>query len=153
MENVKLDHEFVTIDGEKYLIQAMRPSRVFVLGLELTKIIGEPFAAAAAAGQDENDEKAANAVSMAAKALMHNVDPERFLQIAQELMGSVELQGSNKKMLGGKEFDHHFHGKTGALLKLLGVCMQFQFKDFFAALLEAVGGVMDQAGKKRMALA
>lgn len=143
---LKLDHAIEKIDGQTYIIQAMRPSRVFVLGLELTKLIGEPFAAASMAGMDEDDDKAGEAASMAIRALMKNVDPDRFLEITQELMGAIEHRdGKTAEMITPEYFEQHFHAKSGRMLKLLGKALRFQFKDFFEELLAAVGSVMEQA--------
>lgn len=124
----------LTIDGEDYKIHMLPPSRAFKLAVRLTKFIGEPVAAMAASAGD--GEKVAAVLPAAIKSLMNNLDEDGTLSLIQQLLESVTQK--NKQL----NFEHHFAGRLGHMLKLTTKVVEVQFSDFFESIGDMVSGVM-----------
>ena len=137
------NHKLVTIDGEQYLIQHNSPSKAWKTSVKLTKLIAEPFAAMAQGGDDET--KALEVLPLAIKGLMANLDGEGSLEIVKEIFSTVSHRGEkSESLLSGNNFDLHFHGKMGHMLRVLGAAAEFQFADFIGAIGDGVAALMDK---------
>ena len=130
---VELQKE-VLIDGQEYKIHMLPPSRAFKLAVRLTKFVGEPVAAMAANAGD--GERVASVLPAAVKSLMANLDEEGTLELIKQLLDSVTQK--NKQL----NFEIHFAGKLGHMLKLTSKVVEVQFSDFFESIGEMVSGVV-----------
>jgi hypothetical protein len=136
MENPGRDIEYqkiVSIDGIEYKIHLLSPSRAIGLSVRLSKLIGEPLAAMAGAGEDP-----AKALPNAVRSLIMRMEEGEVVSLLQSLIATVTLQ--NKAL----SFDLHFHGRIGHLLKLAIKVVEVQLGDFTASL----GEIMSEAMTK-----
>ena len=140
----------VEVKGFRYLINHQNPEAAWDIGIELTKLIGEPMSSMATAGNDSN---AGAALSMAVKVLLSKVDSKSSWSLMKRILSSVECQGpshgQNKKILmtdiGIKS---HFHGRTGAMLTLAGEVVSFTHEDFFDAIADGIATMMKKTSEK-----
>jgi len=126
----------VTVDGEEYKIVTFGPTKAFTLAARLTKFIGEPLASMA--GAVGSEQKAAEMLPLAVKSLCNNLDEDAVLSLIKELLNSVSQRN---KML---DFEQHFQGRLGHMIKLVGKVVEVQFADFFSEL----GGSLAEAMEK-----
>jgi hypothetical protein len=120
----------VTVDGEDYKVHLLPPSRAYKLATKLTKMIGEPLGTMAGSMGDEA--KSATALPMAIKALTTNLADDDSLVLIKALMETVTFE--NKPL----NFESHFQGRLGLMLKLVAKVVEVQFADFMGAVVEMV---------------
>jgi hypothetical protein len=132
--------KYVDVDGRTYKVHMLSPSKAFKISAKLFKLIGEPMAALAASSDKKNEEKATQAIPMAVKALCHNLDEEAVLILIKELIATTSYD--NKSI----NFEDHFQGKLGLLMKLLVKIIEVQFGDF----IEGMGALFGKAPKMEL---
>lgn len=131
--------KIVVLDDVEYKLHIFMPSKAFKLGARVAKVIGEPVVAMASAGGEEA--KVAEIMPLAVRALLANFHEDEVLSLIKELLACVTHDGKSIQM------DDHFKGRLGLLFKLVGSIIEFQFKDFF----EAIGQAVAQATDKKTA--
>lgn len=137
----------VDVDGSVYAITHQNPTKAFDLGIQLTKVLGEPVAAMAMAADDP--EAAAQAVPFAIRSLLSNIKPGESIGLIKAVLSSVERQGDGKALLTGSVFDSHFQGRLGHMMKVFQAAVEFQFEDFFNAIGDAIASAMEKALSKK----
>lgn len=125
-----------SVDNFNYKIVAFGPSQGFKLAARLMKFVGEPVAAMASAAG--NEAKALEVIPLAVKALCSNLDEDSVLSLIKELLTSVVYQ--NKQI----NFEEHFQGRLGHMMKVVGKVVEFQFKDFFTELGDSFASAMSK---------
>lgn len=146
--------KLVEIGGFRYLITHPNPEVAWEIGIELTRLVGEPLSAMAQSAGDEK--KAAEALPNAVRALLNKVDPKQSLALIKRVLSWVELQGEvgadNKKMLlNDTGFKIHFHGRSGGPIRVASEALAFTHADFFDAIADGIASVMKKAGDKMSA--
>jgi hypothetical protein len=126
--------KLVTVDDQTYKLVLFMPSRAFKLGARVAKFMGEPAVAMAAAAGDEN--KAIEALPIAIRALLNNLDEDQVWGLIKELMTCVS---QNNQMV---DVDLQFRGQLGHLIKVVAKVVEYQFQDFFGAIGKAIAEVM-----------
>lgn len=124
--------KLITVDGETYKLHVFMPSKAFKLGARVAKLLGEPVVAMSKASGDES--KVGDAMAHAVKSLMSNLHEDEVWVLINDLLACVSFE--NKSI----SVDNHFKGRLGHLLKVVSEIIQFQFKDFFAAIGQAIAG-------------
>lgn len=130
--------KYIDVDGVQYKFQYMPPSKAFDLSARLGKLVMEPLSTMAAAGGD--DKKLLDTLPLAVKVLKMNLHEKEIWGIILELMRYVFIDGN--KLL---DVDRDFCGKMGHLMKVVGIAVEFQCKDFFDAVVQATAGLIDKA--------
>lgn len=135
----------VEVDGFRYLITHPDPDTAWKMGIDLTKMVAEPFAAMAIVSEDKS--KLGESLAKAIKLLLNNIDPQQSLSLIKKLLSYVELQGEvggdNKKMMmTDPAYKSHFQGRHGSMVKLAVEVLIFQQKDFFAAISGGIAEMM-----------
>ncbi len=135
----------VEVDGFRYLITHPDPDTAWKMGIDLTKMVAEPFAAMALVSEDKS--KLGESLSKALKLLLGNIEPQQSLSLIRKLLAYVECQGAvdgeNKKiMMTDPGYKSHFQGRHGSMMKLAVEVLIFQQKDFFAAISGAIAEMM-----------
>lgn len=124
-----------TVDGETYKFHVFAPSKAFKLGARLAKFLGEPAVAMAGVPGDNSGVLLRNAVN----ALVNNLNENEVWALIGELMLSVSYDGKPISV------DVHFMGRLGHLLKVVTKVVEFQFKDFFESIGQAITAVTEKA--------
>lgn len=133
----------VEIGDHSYKITHPDPEIAWEIGIEFLQIAGESLAIMGqAAGSAE---KAADALPQAIKLLLQKISPKRSREIAAELFRYVEVQGPGKHILDKNALKLHFQGRAGDMMRLFGNCIEFQFEDFFKAIMDGIAGMKDKA--------
>lgn len=139
-------HKIVEVSGLKYMIVHPNPERAWFMGVQLMKIIGEPFASMATVADEAS---AGQAISGAVGTLMSNINPAESFSIMKEVLGHVEHHGERKALLTGEDFTEHFRGRPGHMLKVFSAAVEFQFADFSAAIGDAIAAVFKRVEKAK----
>lgn len=133
----------IEVAGFKYLINHPDPDTAILMGIDLTKIVGEPVAAMAIAGADP-----VSAMQNAAKLFLQKVEPQKTLSILKKVLSYVELlkneNNPHRTMLTDVVLKAHFQGRHGDMLQLGIEAMVFQQADFFLATKRTIQRVMNQ---------
>lgn len=133
----------VDVGGTQYIISHQAPTKAWELGIQLMKIVGEPIAGMAQAG--ESADSAAAALPAAVGSLMANIKPGESMNLIKGVLASVSTTEGDKAMLSGPHFDLHFRGRLGHMMHVFGAAVEFQFEDFFSAIGDAIASAMKKA--------
>jgi hypothetical protein len=130
--------KYIDVDGVQYKFQYMPPSKAFDLSARLGKLVMEPITMMAPAAGD--DKKLVEMLPLAVKLLKSNLHEKEIWGIILELVRYVYIDGN--KMI---DVDREFCGRMGHLLKVVGIAVEFQCKDFFEAVVQATAGLIEKA--------
>lgn len=140
-------NKIVTVGGKKYLISHANPEAAWGIGIELAKMIGEPGALMASAGQGGD---IGSALAGAVKAFLAKVDPKTSYGLAKRILSSVECHGDDagptkKTLLDDAGIMLIFKGKMGDMIRLVGEVITFTQADFFEAIMDGIATMMKEA--------
>lgn len=122
-----------TIGEFDYVIHVMTPTISIKLLTKIMKLLGEPFAemagaARSAKGKDEAKQKAAAMLPAAVKALCNRMDEDEVVALIKQLMKTAHI--NNQPV----QFERHFQGRLGHLMKVIWIVLEVQYEDFLTAL-------------------
>jgi hypothetical protein len=137
------------VDGHKYLIQHPQVEVAWDVGVELMKLVGPSLAAMSAVSETS----VSQAITHATKMLMEKLSPKESMALIKKLLSNVEAQGeeggdTKKVLLNEVGIRSHFHGRPGAMIRLVGEVIEFTHADFFDAISDGVAKVMAKASSK-----
>lgn len=118
-----------TIDGTEYTIYQMNPSQSIRILVKLLKLAGGSLASIQ--GKDGLNED--DIATLVLGGLMNNIDEESALSIIKALASHCYVD-TNRAL----NFETHFQGRLGHLMKLCKECLLVQYRDFGDALTDLV---------------
>lgn len=122
------------IEDRVYTINLFAPTKAVKLLTRLTRLVGEPIAVMSQA-EGGKPEKVLEILPKATRALMERLgDEEEVLSLVKDLLANTTRDKKNIV------FDSEFHGRLGAMMKLLTKVIEVNFEDFFKALGENLQG-------------
>jgi hypothetical protein len=126
----------IEVGGHKYIVTHPDPETAFKMGMEFSRLIGEPISALAGAGGGD----IGGAMQTAAKLLLQKLEPDMLFKILKKTLLYVELQkdedagDKQKMMMTETSLKLHFQGRHGDMLQLFVEAVAFQQADFFLAV-------------------
>jgi hypothetical protein len=141
-----IDSKEVVVDGFKYLIKHQSPDIAWDIGVELSKLIGEPGAVMATSKEGE----ATTTLAIAVRSFLSKVNSKDSWSLVKRLLSSVECQGPEegdikKILLNDVGIKLHFHGKSGSIIKLVSKVVEFTHTDFFVAIGDVIAEMMSKS--------
>lgn len=130
--------KYIDVDGVQYKFQYMPPSKAFDLSARLGKLVMEPLGVMATSAGDED--KLSQVLPVAMKMLKTNLNEKEIWAMILELMRYIYVDGN--KMI---DVDREFCGRMGHMMKIVGIAIEFQCKDFFDAVVQAIAGLIEKA--------
>jgi len=136
----------VEVGDDEYTIHVLPPTEALKLLGRIVKIIGEPFSELMRGAGEELDgdverkaaaeKAAAEAIPLAARALCRRLDEDEVVAIIKKLMQSVNYDNSPVS----RNFERHFQGRLGHLMKVTYATLEVQYEDFLGAVSEMMNG-------------
>lgn len=139
------------IDDREYDFYPMPPKLAVKVLTRLTKIIGRPLAelSGLVKGENDLDKILDNPMGMAiaaraASALVNNLEEDQVLVTIEQLLGPVHVKTPETQGTIPIQFDVHFEGRIGHLLKVVTAALEVNYSDFFAGN-AVLAGIMARA--------
>lgn len=150
MEHEIQNSKEVTIGKQRYLITHPQVETAWEIGIELTKLIGEPISTMAVGGVSDG---AGQALAQAVRSFLGKLDAKTSFLLIKKILASVEYQGqegepNRKTLLNDAAIKVQFQGNTGNMFRLAGEVVSFTHEDFFEAITNGVATMMDKATEK-----
>lgn len=125
------------IGGVAYKVDPLYAKRALALFARVGKVVGPamPELVHAIGSNNGTAEAAAKAFSR----VMSDVDPEKFADLVEELVETVQIKSENGYT--SIVFDQEFTGNLQGAVKVVGFALQEHFGSFFTAILADMSGV------------
>lgn len=125
-----------TIDGRKYEISQFGASQSWRILVRLSKMIGEPVANLISDYDPKKkvlDQDLGKVIPTAVAALVRNVEEEESLNTIKELVFCTLCNGAP---INNANFDLHFRGGIGHMMKVVKAVLEVQYGDFLGAVVD-----------------
>ena len=124
--------EKIIVDNETYIVGLMDPKTALRILTRLTKLLGEPLVAFLSNVDPADPKKSIldsqispDVIANALRGLVGRLDEDMVIETAEQLCTVVLYKGKPV------QFDTHFMGRIGHMVKVIGKVLKVQYSDFF----------------------
>jgi len=123
-----LNEMTVNVNGNDYYLKQFKGKKAFLIKMKLAPMITKALSAIKSDGGEKEEVDLLGAVGTVVDAIFSSIDPEKTLQLAEELL-SETYKGAYKV-----DFDSEFCGNQSAVYKIIFEVVKLNYGDLFQML-------------------